>query len=249
MCQVGTSKINCAEVLQITTMSLGLKAVPLTRFAVYVCSCDSCPVVHCIDFVAWNTFWWTVFEHFDRRLQSSSTCTNPREHIMIITLYKPQAALLEETLRKFMPQRLDSGSIKAVNYLACQSAWVTICGANSKIQNLSCILACRTVPNVEILLFDSIRLSLAGGDGRCITGIWSTSHHSFHCQEQTIMTMQIQEVWLDNDYVRYTKLCRTCGHVHFQPFANILLASMTPSWQGATRQTALGLPPTRDDSA
>ena len=80
------------------------------------CSCDSCPVVHCIDLVAWNTFRWTVFEHFDR-LQSSSKYTNPREHIMIITLYKPQAALLEETLRKFMPQRLDSGSIKAVNEL------------------------------------------------------------------------------------------------------------------------------------
>lgn len=51
VCQVGTSKINCAEVLQITTMSLGLKAVPLTRFAVYVCSFDSCAVVHCIDLV------------------------------------------------------------------------------------------------------------------------------------------------------------------------------------------------------
>ena len=63
----------------------------------------------------------TVFEHFDRRLQSNSTYTNPREHIMIITLYKPQAALLEDTLRKFMPQRLDSGSIKAVNDLECES--------------------------------------------------------------------------------------------------------------------------------
>ena len=31
---------------------------------------------------------------------------------MIITLYKPQAALLEDTLKKFLPMRLDSGSIK-----------------------------------------------------------------------------------------------------------------------------------------
>eukprot|EP00438_Fugacium_kawagutii_P007740 Skav221240 [mRNA] locus=scaffold1045:84449:95403:+ [translate_table: standard] len=44
-------------------------------------------------------------------LQADSTFA--REHVMIIALYKPQAALLEDTLRKFFPQRLDSGSIKA----------------------------------------------------------------------------------------------------------------------------------------
>ncbi|CAK9087189.1 Helicase required for RNAi-mediated heterochromatin assembly 1 [Durusdinium trenchii] len=41
---------------------------------------------------------------------------------MIITLYKPQAALLEETLRKFLPKKLESGSIKVATVDASQGS-------------------------------------------------------------------------------------------------------------------------------
>ena len=106
-----------------------------------------------------------MFEHFDRRLQSSSTYTNPREHIMIITLYKPQAALLEETLRKFMPQRLDSGSIKASKghpaitkgiqkYLISEKTCVFFCGS----KNGSDLKSKKKVIFVVVPRMDLIRL-------------------------------------------------------------------------------------------
>lgn len=61
-------------------------------------------------------------KHIVAALQSDSNFQNPREHVMIICLYKPQAALLEDTLRKFLAYRLDSGSIKVVTVDASQGS-------------------------------------------------------------------------------------------------------------------------------
>ncbi|CAJ1397165.1 unnamed protein product [Effrenium voratum] len=55
-------------------------------------------------------------------LQTSRALKNPRENVMIITLYKPQAALLSETLQKFLPERLDSGNVKVVTVDAAQGS-------------------------------------------------------------------------------------------------------------------------------
>ena len=51
---------------------------------------------------------------------------------MIITLYKPQAALLSETLQKFLPERLESSNVKVARLnLGIGATWYPLSNFNS----------------------------------------------------------------------------------------------------------------------
>ena len=92
---VGTSKVNFAEVVQVLELPLGCRG--------------------CCDKVS-----RTDFRHIpslaDGTYKLRLRCDpllNGHKTIMIITLYKPQASLLKDTLQKFLPHRLDNGSVQA----------------------------------------------------------------------------------------------------------------------------------------
>ena len=89
------AKVNPAEVVQVLELTFGC--------------CYSCAVARSHTCFCQPAFW-------GQRLRTDPVLSRAFERIMIITLYKPQAALLQEILLKEIPHRMSS--VKARSFAA-----------------------------------------------------------------------------------------------------------------------------------